>query len=163
MDEKFTFFWSNNSPFSNWYKVSFKDEDNEYNCSEQYMMYKKAKLFGDEEIAENILQTSNPGKQKALGRKVKNFDNQIWESNCKQIVYEANFLKFTQNSNILSRLFKTKGTTLVEASPVDNIWGIGLAENDSRALDRHEWKGKNWLGEILTKLREDLINDGYDK
>jgi ribA/ribD-fused uncharacterized protein len=157
--EKFTFFWSNKSPFSNWYRIDFEIENIRFNCSEQYMMYKKAMLFNDDEVAKKITAATNPGKQKALGRQVKNFNQELWEKNCKQIVYEANYAKFTQNEHLLKALLKTKGTTLVEASPVDFIWGIGLAEDDPRALDRKQWRGTNWLGEILTELRENLIKE----
>lgn len=157
--ENFTFFWSNKSPFSNWYRAEFEVNNVRFNCSEQYMMYKKAVLFNDDTIANKIIAASNPGKQKALGRQVKNFNQEIWEDNCKQIVYDANYAKFTQNEPLLKALLKTKGTTLVEASPVDTIWGIGLAEDDPRASDRTKWKGTNWLGEILTELRENLIKE----
>ena len=157
--EEFEFFWSNKSPFSNWYKVDFELEGLWFNCSEQYMMYKKAMLFNNQEIADEIMNTSSQSKQKALGRKVKDFDAKVWKTNCKQIVYDANKAKFLQNENILKHLLKTDGKTLVEASPVDTIWGIGLAEDDPRAQNRHTWRGMNWLGEVLTKLREDLIKE----
>lgn len=160
--EQFTFFWSNKSPFSNWYRAEFEVENIRFNCSEQYMMYQKAILFDDQETAQKVLSTTNPGKQKAFGRQVKNFNQETWDNNCKQIVYDANYAKFTQNENLLKALLKTKHTTLVEASPVDFIWGIGLAEDDPRALDKNQWRGKNWLGEILTQLREDLIKKNND-
>ncbi|WP_242975149.1 NADAR family protein [Anaerovirgula multivorans] len=117
----------------------------------------KAKLFADEEIAQKILKVKSPIQQKVLGRKVRHFDQKIWESNCKKVVYDGNYAKFTQNTDLKQLLMKTKGTTLVEASPTDRIWGVGLAEEDSRILDRKTWKGKNWLGEILTQLRKDLL------
>ncbi len=157
--EKFTFFWTNKSPFSNWYKASFEWNGHQYNCTEQHMMHQKAILFEDYDIAEQILQTPNPGKQKALGRQVRNFRSEVWDSSCKQIVYQGNRAKFLQNEHLLKHLLGTKGTTLVEASPVDNIWGIGLAENDPKAQIRAKWRGKNWLGEVLTQLRDDLLND----
>ena len=159
--EKFEFFWSNKSPFSNWYKAEFEIEGVQFNCTEQHMMYHKALLFNDTEIAEEILNTKSQSKQKALGRKVRNFNQETWVENCKQIVYEGNKAKFLQNDNLLKYLLKTKNRTLVEASPVDAIWGIGLAENDPRAKQRHLWRGKNWLGEVLNNLRDDLIKDGY--
>lgn len=162
MEEKFTYFWSNKSPFSNWFKANFEVNGVKYSSSEQYMMYHKALLFGDAEIAEQIMATANTGKQKALGRNVKNFSQEKWENQCKQIVYDGNFAKFTQNKELLKHLLKTKGTTLVEASPVDFVWGIGLAEDDPRAKNRNQWMGKNWLGEVLTELRENLLNQGYD-
>ena len=157
MKEKFMFFWSNKSPFSNWYKAEFEVDSIKFYCSEQYMMYHKALLFGDREIADQILKTRNPGKQKALGRMVKNFNQELWSAHRERIVYEGNKAKFLQNENLLKRLLKTKPYTLVEASPVDTIWGIGLVESDPRAHIRAKWRGKNLLSKILTILREDII------
>lgn len=131
--EKFIYFWSNKSPFSNWYKAEFEIDGIKFNCTEQHMMYHKAILFNDTEIAERILKTASQSKQKALGRQDKNFIGSTWNENCKQIVYEGNKAKFLQNENLLQDLLKTEGKTLVEASPVDAIWGIGLAEGDPRA------------------------------
>lgn len=157
MKETFTFFWQSRSPFSQWYPSNFVLEGIRFYCAEQAMMYHKAILFGDKEIAQKILQAKEPREQKALGRKVKNFDKKRWDSMCKQIVYTANEAKFTQNEELLQILLATEGTTLVEASPVDTIWGIGLAADDPRALDRTKWRGTNWLGEVLTELREDIL------
>lgn len=157
---KYTFFYKTRNPFSNWHPAYFKDEDGvEYYCSEQYMMYKKAMLFGDNKTALEILDSNDPREQKALGRKVKNFDSAVWEANAKQIVYAACRLKFTQNHSMLKALLATEGTLLVEASPYDKVWGVGLGEDDPRIKDPKNWKGTNWLGEVLTKLREDLINE----
>lgn len=158
-EEKFTYFWRTASPFSNWHPCSFEIDGITFNSSEQHMMYHKALLFKDMETASKILEEKTPGKQKALGREVKNFDQKVWAEHCKGIVYEGNKAKFTQNENLLKRLLKTQGTTIVEASPVDQIWGIGLAEDDPRAKSRHTWQGKNLLGEILTELREELLNN----
>lgn len=155
--EKFTFFWKSESPFSNWYPAEFSIDGRKFNCSEQYMMYGKAILFKDEEMAEEILEAKSPGRQKDLGRKVRGFKHEIWQQNAREIVYKANEAKFSQNENLLKCLLKTKGTTLVEASPVDPIWGIGLAEDNPKARDRRKWRGKNWLGEVLTKLRDDIL------
>ncbi len=160
--EKFTFFWRSESPFSNWYPAEFEIDGIRFNCSEQYMMYGKALLFGDQEIAEEILKSSNPGSQKALGRKVKKFNQTIWAKHAREIVYKACDAKFRQNENLLKRLLKTKGTTLVEASPVDPIWGIGLAEDNPQAHNRHTWRGKNWLGQVLTQLREDILAESAE-
>lgn len=121
------------------------------------MMWAKAMLFGDIEVANKILKAKEPSVQKSLGRQVKNFDQKKWEEHCERIVYEGNHAKFSQNPNLLKRLIKTGETTLVEASPYDRIWGIGLAEHDPRARYRETWLGKNLLGQILTDLREDLV------
>lgn len=157
--EKFTFFYRSQNPFSNWYPASFEVKGIKFNCSEQYMMYAKAMLFGDKETAKQILKAEHPREQKALGRKVQNFDAKIWSEQAKKCVYEGCYAKFTQNENLKLYLLKTAGTTLVEASPTDTIWGIGLAENDPDAQNRATWRGTNWLGEVLTQLREDLLKE----
>jgi ribA/ribD-fused uncharacterized protein len=103
-----------------------------------------------------IMKATNPNMQKRLGRSVKNFDASHWEHICQQIVYDANYAKFNQNAHLKRTLLATRGTTLVEASPVDPIWGIGLAEDDPRALNRDTWLGQNLLGEILTRIRDGI-------
>jgi ribA/ribD-fused uncharacterized protein len=157
--EKFTYFW--NGPFSQWYPANFTiDKVWDMNCAEQWMMYWKAIVFRDLPTAQSILNTKNPKEQKALGRAVKNFDPVRWNQDKRVAVYRGNYAKFTQNPHLLKALMETKGTTLVEASPYDTIWGIGLAETDPRAKSRATWRGQNLLGEILTQLREDLIKEG---
>ncbi|EHS55589.1 NADAR family protein [Paenibacillus sp. Aloe-11] len=155
--EKFTFFYRSHSPFSQWYPSDFVVDGLAFNCAEQYMMFKKAQLFWDEEAARKIMLATTPREQKARGRSVRGFDQSLWEANCRQFVYDGNYAKFTQNPNLLKYLLKTKGTTLVEASPTDTIWGVGLAESDARINSRRSWRGTNWLGEILTNLREDIL------
>lgn len=159
MEEKFTFFYRTASEFSQWHPCEFEIDGHQFNCAEQWMMYGKATLFGDGEIAQQILKTSHPRDQKKLGRKVKDFDVTTWQANAKEIVYQGNYAKFTQNDKLKEVLLATAGTTLVEASPTDKIWGIGLAENDARAHSRETWQGTNWLGEVLTQLREDLLKE----
>jgi ribA/ribD-fused uncharacterized protein len=155
--EKFTFFYRTESPFSQFHPCVFEVEGVTFNCAEQFMMYSKAKLFGDDEVASQILTKEIPKDQKALGRQVKNFDDAIWQLHAMDIVYKGSYAKFTQNENLKKHLLKTEGTTLVEASPMDAIWGIGLPADNPKAQDRKTWRGKNQLGEILTKLREDLL------
>ena len=156
---KFTFFYRTRHPFSNWHPCQFKDADgNEYTCSEQYMMAQKAKMFNDEHTLSLIMKSDNPKDQKALGRQVKGFEPDVWNAQAKQIVYDGCHLKFTQNPKLLKTLLDTDGTLLVEASPYDRVWGIGLGEDDPKIHDPKNWQGTNWLGEVLTNLREDLIN-----
>jgi len=159
MKEKFTFFWKSYSPFSQWHWSTFKIGDISFPTAEHYMMYMKAMCFADKEIAEKILKVNHPAEAKKLGRQVKNFNQKAWESVCKKFVYDGNYAKFTQNPKLKEKLFETAGTTLAEASPYDKIWGLGLAEDDPRAQNRETWQGKNWLGEILTQLREDLLKE----
>jgi len=156
--EKFLFFYRDASPFSQWHPASFELEGQLFTSAEQYMMYGKAQLFGDRDIAARILQAGHPRQQKALGRQIQRFDNELWNREAKQIVYRGNHAKFTQNSELLVALLATAGHTLVEASPTDRIWGIGLSEDDPRVHQRSTWRGTNWLGEVLTQLREDLLS-----
>lgn len=154
MEEKFTLFWD--GPFSQWYPSNFTVNHLKFNCAEQFMMYGKALLFHDLETAEEILQATSPKDQKALGRKIRNFDQDIWVLFREGIVYTGSYAKFIQNPALQEVLLATKGTTLVEASPYDKIWGIGLAETDPQALNRATWKGLNLLGETLTRVREGI-------
>lgn len=152
--ENFTFFWS--GIFSQWHKSNFTIGGITFNTAEQYMMYNKAILFNDFEIAHKILETNNPKTQKNLGRKVSNYNAEIWGNECDTIVYMGNYAKFTQNKKLLKELLDTGNTTLVEASPYDIIWGIGLSEDDAKNVPYHQWEGQNKLGLILTVLRNNL-------
>jgi len=120
-------------------------------------MYHKAMLFGAKDIAQQIMGSKKPKEHKKLGRRIESFQQEIWDNECQKIVYEGNSLKFTQNKEFLNALLLTEGKELVEASPYDTIWGIGLSAEDPDALDKSKWKGKNYLGNILTQLRKDLI------
>ena len=155
---KYTFFWG--GPFSQWARSSFVIDGVTYGTAEQYMMAQKALTFGDHDIFNEIMKTKGPSEQKALGRKIENFNKDVWEAKCKQVVYDANYAKFTQLKSFYNALMATGDTELVEASPEDKIWGIGLSEDDPRAQDKSQWQGTNWLGEIITQVREDLKKEG---
>lgn len=159
MTEQFTFFWS--GPFSQWHRCKFAVDGVEYNCAEQYMMHQKALFFKDTETAKKIMETSSPKAQKALGRQVTSFDAGAWDGVARDVVLRGNLAKFKQNPDLLATLLATKGT-LVEASPYDKIWGIGLKEGDPKTLDRATWRGKNWLGQVLTAARG-LFENGEDE
>lgn len=153
----FTFFFTEASPFSQWYRCRFTEGQHAFNCAEQYMMHGKAVLFGDPDAAAKILEADHPRQHKALGRKVKGFDDAIWRREREGIVRAGSRAKFTQNAELRQLLVATRGTTLVEASPYDRIWGIGLSATDPRAKDPATWRGQNLLGKILTALRDELI------
>ena len=157
--EKFTFFWS--GTFSQWHPSPFMVDAIWYNCAEQYMMAEKAKLFHDTKKFQMILNAIEPVDQKRYGRLVENFVKETWDANAKNTAYKGNYAKFTQNENMKKELLATAGTTLVEASPEDTIWGIGLRKEDPRALNRDTWKGTNWLGQTLTEVREHIIKEGH--
>ena len=163
--EQFTLFYG--GPFGQWYMCNFVVDGITYNCAEQYMMAQKAIYFHDMLTYRNIMSSHNPKSQKALGRRVKGFNSTQWNEVARDIVYKGNYEKFTQNidksgDDIFDKLMKTCGTTLVEASPYDIIWGIGLGEDNPDALDKTKWKGLNWLGETLTKLKENLLIEMND-
>jgi hypothetical protein len=149
---KYTFFWG--GIFSNWYPSNFEVDAINYNCGEQYMMYQKATTFGDDESAKLILSEKSPRNQKALGRKVKNFDVSIWDSVKYDLVKTGLREKFKQNQDMKEYLLKYCGYQIVEASHEDRIWGIGYAEDDA-IVNIDNW-GENLLGKILTELSEEL-------
>ena len=158
MAEKFELFWG--GPFSQWAKAKMYDIHTgmTFNCCEQYMMYRKAELFDDTEAMEDVMKTHDPRTQKMIGRKVKGFDKEVWEKSCRQIVEYANYMKFTQNRDMFKALMDVDhDAVFVEASPFDAIWGIGLSEDDPACLDREEWEGTNWLGQAITDVRDDLL------
>lgn len=123
------------------------------------MMFAKAWVFGDMEVCEKVLKTSDPREQKVLGRTVKNFDQKHWEKICVGLMVPALVAKFVQNEQCNFAMKLTIGTTLVEASPLDKVWGIGLAEDDPRAWDRSTWLGQNLLGICLMKARKEIFGE----
>lgn len=160
--DKYTFFYG--GVFSQWYHSEFEVDGVTYQTAEQYMMAGKARLFNDDVVLAKILATSSPHNQKALGRQVKGRaggkwdaeDVAFWNSKARDIVYEGSYAKFTQNEGLKEALLATGDSLLVEASPTDRLWGIGLAEGDPACEDESKWRGVNWLGEVLTKVREDI-------
>lgn len=151
----YEFFWS--GPFSQWYKAPFIIDGRKFNTCEQWMMWNKAMLFNDTETAEAILKTSDPRQQKALGRAVKNFDDAKWMAVAYDIVVQGNRSKFTQNPQLFETLKATGDKTLVEASPYDRRWGIGMGEDDPGIEDPKNWRGENLLGKALTQVRDELV------
>jgi ribA/ribD-fused uncharacterized protein len=153
------FFWSKKSVLSQWYRSPFVDDDGQkYITAEQYMMAEKARLFGDSETRLKILQSDDPKTCKNLGRKVKGFDQTIWEGKREDIVYNGSLLKYAQNKDLKNALLLTADKCLVEASPYDKIWGIGMTASQKGASNPLCWKGLNLLGYILMRVREKLCD-----
>jgi ribA/ribD-fused uncharacterized protein len=119
------------------------------------MMAMKAKHFNDEDTLSKIMKVRSPRVQKEYGRQVKNFDPVEWSNVSKDYVFKANLVKFS-DPVLKQKLLETGDREIVEASPYDKIWGIGLDKDDPRALDKTQWQGTNWLGEVLMKVRETL-------
>lgn len=157
--DQFVLFWGGWP--SQWHKAHFVIDGIPYNCCEQFMMSEKARVFGDAEALRKILAAANPRTQKAIGRDVRTFDPDLWSGVCRGIVYTANLARFSQDDEVKSLLLATGEKTIVEASPTDSIWGIGLAQDDPRAVDPTQWCGTNWLGVALMQVR-DVIRHGQN-
>ncbi len=138
---------------SQWWLADFEVDGIIYKSAEHYMMAKKALLFDDQEIFEKIIAESDPAVVKKLGRLVKNFDGQKWSELCYAFVVEGNFHKFYQNENLRTYLLSTNEATIVEASPYDKIWGIGLRAHEANP---ENWKGSNYLGYALMEARDKI-------
>lgn len=163
---KFLHFWGHKpsldgsitqSCFSQWWEGHlFIEDEVEFPTAEHYMMACKAALFNDMEVYARILEAKSPGEAKALGRKVRDFDQAKWNAHRCEIVVQGNLLKFSQHEDLKHFLLNTGKRILVEASPVDAIWGIGLERNHSDANNPENWKGTNLLGFCLMEVRDRL-------
>lgn len=151
--ERFTFFFTFRDPFSQWHPSRFVVDGATYENCEQFMMAEKARLFGDAASLRMVMGTSDPKRAKELGRGVVGFSEARWRPEVPGILTRGNAAKFSQDAKLGAALAATVGTTLVEASPYDRIYGIGLPADDPRALSRATWRGRNVLGDVLTRLR----------
>lgn len=149
---KHVFFW--NGIYSQWYPSPVTIDGIDFNCMEQFMMYSKAIHFNDEYHAKLIMDTINPKEQKGYGRRVTNFDALEWDAVSFDIVKKGNYAKFTQIQEFKDALLNTGNRTLVEASPYDKIWGIGMMVGDKGINEEKNWRGKNLLGKAITEVRE---------
>ena len=162
---KYLFFWGHQpkkdgsigkSCFSQWYKASFQIDGVKYPTAEHYMMAEKARLFKDDDVLAKILTASHPGEAQKLGRQVKGFSQETWLEHRIPIVVRGNVGKFDQNEALKEFLLNTGERILVEASPNDRIWGIGLGQNNPDAENPYKWRGLNLLGFALMEVRSIL-------
>ena len=162
---KYLFFWGHTPKhagvvgaecLSQWYPAPFEVDGVRFETAEHYMMWGKARLFDDEKAAARILAAGHPKEAKDLGRTISGFDEATWVAQRVAIVTAGNVEKFRQNPDLLAFLLGTNQRVLVEASPLDRIWGIGLAATDEKAQDPAQWRGLNLLGEALMAARETL-------
>lgn len=162
---KFLFFWGHQpnkdgsitqSCFSQWWYSPFEIKNITYKTAEHWMMCEKARLFNDEASIHKIQQAKTPAEAKKLGRLIKNFNTIIWDERKYQIVVEGNFHKFSQHEDLNFFLQNTKNKILVEASPVDPVWGIGMAADNPHIENPLLWKGENLLGFALMEVRDRL-------
>ncbi|MFD1145689.1 NADAR family protein [Saccharothrix hoggarensis] len=162
---KYLFFWGHQARpgapvgkqcLSQWWEAPFTVDGRTYATAEHFMMEGKALLFGDEEVAERVVAARTPGEAKALGRHVRGFDEATWAAARLDVVVRGNLAKFGAHDDLRAFLLGTGDRVLVEASPVDRVWGIGLAADDPRAADPSTWLGLNLLGEALMVVRDRL-------
>lgn len=163
-EPSFLYFWGHTAPanvvtkacFSQWYLADFRIKRVSYRSTEHFMMEQKAMLFGDHEIARAARTAATCADAKALGRQVRDFDDEVWARERMRIVVQGNLAKFSQNRRLSEFLLSTGDQVLVEASPVDTVWGIGLSESAAREVGPNGWKGLNLLGYALMQVREQL-------
>jgi ribA/ribD-fused uncharacterized protein len=166
---EFIYFWKPGELlydcFSQWQPSTFTEEVVTYYCAEQYMMVKKAQIFQDEKNEKMILEASDPKQMKSLGRKVKNFDEKTWDELKYSVVLNGNYHKFAQNQKMREILLATGDKILVEASPLDKIWGVGYSDKNPKAADPEHWRGTNLLGFALMEVRDEIktVYQNYDK
>jgi ribA/ribD-fused uncharacterized protein len=161
---KYIFFWGHSKGseevgkfvFSQWFYSPFTVDGIEYKTSEHWMMTQKANLFSDAEIAKKILLAEKPGEVKELGRQIKGFDELKWNEEKYEIVKAGSIHKFQQSKILRDFLIGTGERILVEASPTDAIWGIGLPQNAKSIEDPYTWRGLNLLGFALMETRDFL-------
>ncbi|MDO7877503.1 NADAR family protein [Hymenobacter sp. ASUV-10] len=162
---KYLYFWGHQrsksgditaSCFSQWWVAPFVIDGVSYATAEHWMMAQKARLFDNEDVFQRIIAAKTPAEAKSLGRQVRGFDDAAWTAKRMAIVVRGNFAKFSQHPELREFLLNTNNRVLVEASPVDRIWGIGLVADDERAADPRRWDGLNLLGFALMEVRDRL-------
>lgn len=145
---------------SNWYRSEFSFDGIKFTSMEQYMMYKKAILFEDAEIASQILKTDDVVLIKELGRKVSNYNDTVWNGMRQVVIYKGLLEKFRQNDDLKKSLLDTGDNMLAECAVKDCVWGIGLSMTDNNKNDINAWRGQNLLGFSLMLVRDELRKNG---
>ncbi|MGN1406181.1 MAG: NADAR family protein [Erysipelotrichaceae bacterium] len=148
-----------NGYLSNWYLSDFTINNIKFTSMEQYMMYSKAILFKDTDIAREILKTDDVAVIKALGRQVSGYIESDWNGLRQLVIYEGLYAKFNQNEELKKQLLDTKDTVLAECAVKDTIWGIGLSMKDEDRFNKYKWKGQNLLGYALMAVRQKLFKE----
>lgn len=148
-----------NGYLSNWFLSSFDLDNMHFTSVEQYIMYRKCKMFGDEKSAEGVLATNSVAEQQAIGRNASGYINAVWAGARQMVVYRALMAKFSQNEDLKQQLLDTGDAYLVECAGSDKIWACGIRLNDEKRFDAFNWKGSNLLGFALMEVREKLRED----
>ncbi|MBL7974464.1 MAG: NADAR family protein, partial [Candidatus Kapabacteria bacterium] len=167
---EYTFFWGHTNNhnkevgkhcFSQWFKSPFTVDSITYKTAEHWMMAQKALLFNDKIIFNKIISSENPDEAKELGRQVLRYDEQTWNEKKFDIVKFGNIHKFNQHPKLADYLINTENRILVEASPVDRVWGIGLSQDSNVIENIYAWRGQNLLGFVLMATRDFLKEFGH--
>ena len=145
-----------NGYLSNWYFSRFTVNGVNFSSMEQFMMYKKAVYFGDQNTANQILETDDVRTIKELGRLVSNYQEPDWNGIRQIVVFQGLLAKFSQNESLKEQLKATGNSILAECAVKDRIWGIGLSMKDPDRFEKSQWKGQNLLGYALMMVRERL-------
>jgi ribA/ribD-fused uncharacterized protein len=162
---KYLFFWGHQAAkdgsitaacFSQWWPAPFEAGGERYRTAEHWMMAEKARLSGDAEMRRRILQAGSPAEAKQLGREVRGFDPAVWNARKSEVVAEGNMHKFSAHPALKAFLIATGNRVLVEASPVDRVWGIGMAADHPQINNPLCWRGENLLGYALMEVRDRL-------
>jgi len=165
---KYIFFWGHHpkkdgsitaSALSQWWPSQFTVKGLKYPTAEHWMMAQKAKLFNNEDIIDKIINAKSPALAKKLGREITGFNEKTWDEHKIDIVVQGNYYKFSQNPELKKYLLNTANRILAEASPIDNIWGIGLSKDDDNIENPLSWKGQNLLGFAIMKARDMIISE----
>lgn len=198
MNKNYEFFFTGQSPFSNWNEGEFNLYDETFHCGEQAMMWIKAQIFGDLDKAESIVSVYNPDRImmkdinnnlnnnfndlakdhlsyneindfikktnkpkiiKKMGREVGGFDQDIWDEIKTRVMYMVIKGKFSTNGYYKTALENTGSKIMVEASPYDKVWGIGLSAEKAKNIPENQWPGQNLLGKMMTKYKQDVENN----
>jgi ribA/ribD-fused uncharacterized protein len=147
-------FFGKHTPLSNFYDCKFKVDGHEFNCVEQFLQKSKAEIMGSDETAAKILVETDPAIQKHMGDSIQG-DTKKWKSQARKITYKAIKAKFQQNDDLLQYLLSSGKKHLAEASR-NQVWGTGSTLRNPHVLDKNSWTGKNWLGDLLMKARDEL-------
>lgn len=162
---KFLPFWGHKPPvdgaigphvFSQWFANAFEHDGTRYATAEHFMMAGKARLFADDDALNRILAARTPAQAKAIGREVQRFSPVIWDAECLAIVTRGSIAKFSSSPELCTYLLGTGDRVLVEASPRDRIWGVGMGRNNPSIERPSEWRGRNLLGFALMNARATL-------
>ena len=170
---KYVTFWQadpgeENNIFSQWYQGNpFYVNGRKYDTAEQYMMSEKALLFHALDSYAQIMNEPNPAKCKKLGRDVKGFKDAVWADAFREIIFHGNLGKMQSDISFVNALLETEDAVLIEASPLDDIYGAGLSKQNllnadgSLKVHPYQWHKKdstkqaeNHLGFVLMGVRD---------